>query len=107
MERDPRVDPKAGDVFVKGSRWRKVTSIEPSHRENDKDRDDIRWRTATGKTNAMFRHHWVKWSKNAEVVHAADDRTPEVGPAELELAEAMIESGEFDDLIEEDGRYGA
>lgn len=63
-KRDPRVDPKSGDVFAGADgRVREVVCIA----------NYVVYRFQFGwKKYHLLMHSWRKWAKNAKVLHAAD-----------------------------------
>jgi hypothetical protein len=67
-ERDPRVDPRRGDVLWKNGQSRKVIRRLTS---TTVCADDIRYVTSTNRQGAMFLCNWTKWAKDAEVIYAA------------------------------------
>ena len=69
-KRDPRQDPKVGDVLQtsEGVR-REVRFIELPNRENP---DITYFSPPRNRKMYIFRSNWRKWAKDAKVIRAAD-----------------------------------
>lgn len=63
--RDPRVDPKPGDVLRKGKRVRTVLVV-------SKVFNRVTYTTASGIETHVLLSYWADWADNAEVLNAAD-----------------------------------
>lgn len=66
MKRDPRVDPKPGDVLIYGPQWQsertEVLSADGKHVTH----------TVGASAFPVPIHKWREWMRSAEVLHAAD-----------------------------------
>jgi hypothetical protein len=71
-ERDPKLDPRAGDVLRKGKRTKAVIG-----------RDEwrgpwVNYQTPTGERNGLMTAErlewWHKWARTAEVVRAEEEK---------------------------------
>lgn len=67
MKRDPRVDPKLGDVLQTEKFRRTVERIADGYIYYRRRGIDL-----TGYHNRTKIGGWMRWAKNAEVIHAAD-----------------------------------
>jgi hypothetical protein len=72
-KRDPRVDPKPGDVFRKGNRERHIIkSIMAGNGWTAyQTGSDIKRKRGGITVEAL--DYWHQWAKNAEVIHAAGE----------------------------------
>lgn len=61
-DRDPRVDPKAGDRIAKGKLTRRVTEVQ---------RSEIWYLNRNDGLNKCWISTWREWARKAEVLHAA------------------------------------
>lgn len=66
MKRDPRVDPRPGDVLIYGPQWqRERLDVIRLHRE------DVEYKVGGGLTYCNI-VQWRDWMRDSEVIHAAD-----------------------------------
>ena len=65
MSRDPRVDPRPGDVLEKNSLSRTVLDVRGM---------DIVWgrRDSTSKPNIAWISTWREWARTATILHTAE-----------------------------------
>lgn len=63
-KRDPRIEPKPGDVVKVRNEARTVIELFPN---------GLRWKSFWSENNCMFRT-WQRWAKGAEVVTKAEVR---------------------------------
>ena len=66
--RDPRKDPKKGDLVSNGGRSREVSDVVCDGLGNIR----IHWVSSMTKWGSTYLYAWRKWARNAEVKHAAD-----------------------------------
>lgn len=66
-ERDPRVDPKAGDVLRKDGEWHGISDIYRERRVRRVNGNVIVHVSGTCSLST-----WRKWAAKAEVIHRAD-----------------------------------
>ena len=66
MKRDPRVDPRPGDVLIYGPQWqRERLDVIRLYRE------DVEYKVGSDLTYCNI-VQWRDWMRNAEVIHVAD-----------------------------------
>lgn len=72
LPRDPRKDPQPGDVLATPWRTRRVLKVLPGVWS-----PVIRYSTPNGaKPGKCTIENWRRWSRHADVVRHADDKTP-------------------------------
>lgn len=71
-KRDPRVDPKPGDILRKGNRQRHVIKSAISGPGWMAYQTPTDMRRENGGMTLEVREYWSKWAKNAEVIHAGE-----------------------------------
>lgn len=67
MTRDPRIDPRPGDILAKGGLRRRVYRVR---------RLTVDYVTGAGKMSFCARSTWESWARNATVLQAAPEPTP-------------------------------
>ena len=64
-DRDPRTDPRVGDLLVRGKRSRRVVSVELT--QITKQMTDLYYVTASGRREYCPRGFWLTWAEKATV----------------------------------------
>jgi hypothetical protein len=68
MKRDPRIDPKPGDIVIFGPQWQ----LE-QYKVLKNSGVDVRYQMITsGAMQLCSLNQWRRWAENAEVIHASD-----------------------------------
>jgi len=70
--RDPRIEPKPGDVLCRGKQQRRVCVIGPFFKPNVIGVHYINKTSKKGVMSWVQMMLWRTWAKKAEVLHAAD-----------------------------------